>query len=260
MAIETSADGTEERFARRVRIEREARNLSQADLAKLLSRNGLRAHSTTIAKIETRDSAHPRTIRLDEAAALARIFDTTLDDLIGNPRPYDPNAGLDLVSKTAHHTQQSITLAIDQLNESLNALSAAAAHGDHSVDSPPAVDLPFQRRALIEAARPKLRDAVHALKAVLHDIGGYPLYPEDTVRERFRALALHIRDTVTPLTSPPEGTDNHLFSNDECTCGWMGSKRHHLGGHREWVAEQRAIADSIEPSLPQSSSDAQLSS
>lgn len=83
----------EAELAQRLRGLRTHRRWSQADLAEhMSSRYGLRWHQTTVAKIE----AGQRPIGLNEAAALARIFDITGTELLmpltsrednGNERP-----------------------------------------------------------------------------------------------------------------------------------------------------------------------------
>lgn len=63
-----------------MRAERKARNLSQADLAKALNAVTEQDwHTTTIAKIE----AGERSVRIDEAAAIADIFELSLDGFLG---------------------------------------------------------------------------------------------------------------------------------------------------------------------------------
>ncbi|MGZ4563127.1 MAG: helix-turn-helix transcriptional regulator [Mycobacterium sp.] len=66
-------------FRKRVRDERMRRGWSQSQMAKLLSDNGIGAHTTTIAKIEAGDRAVP----IDEAAAIADLFEVSLDKLLG---------------------------------------------------------------------------------------------------------------------------------------------------------------------------------
>lgn len=64
-------------FRKRLRSERELKGWSQADMAKMLSDNGF--HATTIAKIEAGD----RTVRIDEATAIADLLGLSLDALLG---------------------------------------------------------------------------------------------------------------------------------------------------------------------------------
>lgn len=76
----------EAEFGRQVRIEREARGWTQAELAKRLEAEGISLHPSAIAKIELRDTERPRAIRLDEAQALANIFGLPLDSMA---QPHD---------------------------------------------------------------------------------------------------------------------------------------------------------------------------
>lgn len=46
-------------------------------------------HPSTITKIEARDAEKPRSIRLDEAYALAQVFGTSLETMLGAERAYD---------------------------------------------------------------------------------------------------------------------------------------------------------------------------
>lgn len=68
---------TADYFRKRLRAERELKSWSQADMAKMLSDNGF--HATTIAKIEAGD----RTVRIDEATAIADLLGLSLDALLG---------------------------------------------------------------------------------------------------------------------------------------------------------------------------------
>lgn len=70
----------ETQFRERVRRERERRDWSQAELAKQLRDRGIASiYTTTVAKIE----AGERAVRIDEATALADIFDVSVDALLG---------------------------------------------------------------------------------------------------------------------------------------------------------------------------------
>lgn len=73
----------EDLFGARLRQERERRNLTQADVAQLLERHrGIKLHPSAIAKMETRDVDRPRTIRLNEATAIASLFNLTVDEML----------------------------------------------------------------------------------------------------------------------------------------------------------------------------------
>jgi len=66
-------------FRNRLREERERREWSQTYLAELLAKQGFSMYGTTIAKIEAGD----RAVQIDEAAAIADLFDVSLDSLLG---------------------------------------------------------------------------------------------------------------------------------------------------------------------------------
>lgn len=70
----------ETQFRERVRRERERRDWSQAELAKLLQDRGMPSvYPTTVAKIESGE----RAVRIDEATLFADIFDVSVDALLG---------------------------------------------------------------------------------------------------------------------------------------------------------------------------------
>ena len=73
---------TEDYFSKRIRTERERREWSQADMAKMLSDKGIPMHWTTVAKIEKGD----RSVRIDEAAGIADLFEVSLDVLLDRSR------------------------------------------------------------------------------------------------------------------------------------------------------------------------------
>jgi transcriptional regulator with XRE-family HTH domain len=66
-------------FRNRLKNERERRGWSQTDMANRLSDKGIHVHMTTIAKIE----AGQRAVRIDEATAIADLFEMSLDALLG---------------------------------------------------------------------------------------------------------------------------------------------------------------------------------
>ena len=68
-------------FGKRVRAERERRGWSQEELAKRLTDKGVDTYASTVAKIESEKK--PRAVRLAEAAAIADLFDVSLDTLLG---------------------------------------------------------------------------------------------------------------------------------------------------------------------------------
>ncbi len=71
----------EDYFGTRMRRERERRGWTQAELATKLAEVGVNLHPSAIAKIELRDVTRPRTIRLDEAQAIAYILGLPLEEM-----------------------------------------------------------------------------------------------------------------------------------------------------------------------------------
>ncbi|OBF98874.1 helix-turn-helix domain-containing protein [Mycolicibacter sinensis] len=79
-----SRSPVENRFRERVSHERKLHGWSQAELAKMLTAKGIRGvYATTVAKIESGE----RAVRINEAAALADLFSTTTDALLGRLDP-----------------------------------------------------------------------------------------------------------------------------------------------------------------------------
>ncbi|MGW7706318.1 helix-turn-helix transcriptional regulator [Streptomyces sp. NPDC054771] len=76
-----SAPKAEANFALRMKLLREARGLSQAEIATRLSRMGVAVPQQTIARIET----GKRSLRLDEATAIARALNADLLDMVQDP-------------------------------------------------------------------------------------------------------------------------------------------------------------------------------
>lgn len=81
LADEWRTEGPEVAFGQRVRELRLARGWSQEDLAERLTALGFQFHQTQIGKMENGG----RPIRLNEAGALAAIFEVPLPDLIATP-------------------------------------------------------------------------------------------------------------------------------------------------------------------------------
>ncbi len=64
-----------------MRRERERRGWTQAELAAKLAEVGVNLHPSAIAKIELREVVRPRTIRLDEAQAIAYVLGLPLEEM-----------------------------------------------------------------------------------------------------------------------------------------------------------------------------------
>lgn len=73
----------EENVARRIKMEREARGWSTATLAERLTEAGYPLNQSAVWRIE---SGEPRRrVNLDEAIGFAKVFDISLDNLVGPP-------------------------------------------------------------------------------------------------------------------------------------------------------------------------------
>ena len=118
--------GTDDHFSKRVRTERELRKWTQAEMAKMLTAKGIQMHWTTIAKIEKGD----RLVRIDEAAGIADLFETSVDVLLGRAAP-DGAGGLANEIRLARHAATRAQLDIQTSQNSLTAtvLALRAAAG-----------------------------------------------------------------------------------------------------------------------------------
>jgi len=92
--VPTDSDSTrwlplaaEELFAAHVRTEREKRKWTQAKLASQLKRRDVPISQSGIAKLERADNETRRPIRLVEAAAIADLFEMSVDEMIGTVVP-----------------------------------------------------------------------------------------------------------------------------------------------------------------------------
>lgn len=120
----------EARFRERVRQEREQRKLSQADLANRLGDKGIKGiYPTTIAKIESGE----RAVRIDEAAAIADLFEMSLDSLLGrNPSAEVTELDFQLrtLRDTARQSYQQVYASMEVLRELLEDLPTDFEHSD----------------------------------------------------------------------------------------------------------------------------------
>lgn len=125
-------------FAQNLRIWREARGLSQTDLARQMAGLGFAYHQQTVAKIESGNRAVP----VGEAAALADLVVSDIRTLI-RPEP-DPDeivlldqmieemtaeckkleADVDKAKKIAHSASQAATQANSELDDVLHTFEA----------------------------------------------------------------------------------------------------------------------------------------
>jgi transcriptional regulator with XRE-family HTH domain len=104
-------------FSRRLRIERENRSWSQAHVTQLLKARGVNLHTTSLAKIE----AGERTVKIDEAAGIADLFEVPLDSLLGRKAGLESDLAYALraVSDTARESSHQIARIANTLSERL---------------------------------------------------------------------------------------------------------------------------------------------
>src|ERR1700734_1450400 len=85
------------RFGQELQRERTRRGWTQPQMAELLSAKGITSiHSTTLAKIE----AGNRSVRINEAVAIADLLDVSLDALLARQRT-DESSTLTFAMRTA---------------------------------------------------------------------------------------------------------------------------------------------------------------
>ena len=110
------------RFRERIKQEREQRGWSQAALAEKLKGNGLKGfYATTVAKVESGE----RAVRIDEAAALADLFDVSVDALMGrNPGGQTSELSFQLrtLRDTARQSCQAVSSSSEVIRELLDDL------------------------------------------------------------------------------------------------------------------------------------------
>jgi hypothetical protein len=102
-------------------------------MAKMLSDKGISMHWTTIAKIEKND----RSVRIDEAAGIADLFDTSVDALLGRKvRPGNDLAYiLRAVLNTARQSAEQTAAIADALGDNLVDLDALEFNGREELEN-----------------------------------------------------------------------------------------------------------------------------
>ena len=108
-------DEMDSRFGRRVFAERKKRDWSQEELAKRLCDRGIPVYASTIAKIESKHK--PRSVRLAEAAAIADLFDVSIDTLLG--RSVNPEADEMYTLRALLDTAQQAAWQVSAVERSL---------------------------------------------------------------------------------------------------------------------------------------------
>lgn len=159
---------TEVYFSKRLKHERERREWTQAEMAKLLSdKLNASIHWTTIAKIEKGE----RSVRIDEAAGIADLFGTSVDALLGRKSP-----GLD--SDLAH------TVRVLQETAQKSMLDVGAmlvAVRDRFQDL---FELEFDGRERLESEGKRAVESLTEAQEALWHISSFELPPESIVRVR----------------------------------------------------------------------------
>jgi transcriptional regulator with XRE-family HTH domain len=159
---------TEDYFGKRVKAEREHRDWSQAQMAKLLSDNGIpMMHPTTIAKIEAGD----RAVRIDEAAGIADLFGVSLDSLLGR------RAGLE-DDELTYRLRALRDVAAKHL---LEVGVIANAVSDRLTD---VLQLEFAGREDVEAKGKRAVDALGDAQMALWEVSAYELADDTRARVR----------------------------------------------------------------------------
>jgi transcriptional regulator with XRE-family HTH domain len=136
----------ETRFRERVKQERDRRDWSQADLSELLQGRGLEhIYPTTVAKIESGE----RAVRIDEATAIADLFEVSVDALLGRnvERGSDLAYTLRAVLNIARQSSQQTAAIADALGDSLVDLDALEFNGREELEN----EVVRAQRALREA-------------------------------------------------------------------------------------------------------------
>ena len=158
---------TEDYFRKRVKDEREHRDWSQAQMAKLLSDNGVpMMHPNTIAKIEGGD----RAVRIDEAAAIADLFEVSLDSLLGRKAGLEDELTYRLraLRDTAAKHLLEVGVIANAVEERLSGV----------------LQLEFEGREDIESRGKRAVDALGAGQVALFEVSSYELPGETRPRVR----------------------------------------------------------------------------
>lgn len=109
----------EDRYGRNVRRFREERGVSQSELADRIGELGISLHPSAIAKIEARDAASPRSVRLNEAQAIADALDLDLRQLTGTARRISPEV-VSAAKKVKSEWDRMLVRYLRDADEALN--------------------------------------------------------------------------------------------------------------------------------------------
>lgn len=135
-------------------------------MAKMLANNGLSAHATTIAKIEAGD----RQVRIDEAAAIADLFDVSLDSLLGRKTALENDLvhAVRSLQEVAHKALWDIGHTMDSVRERVADVA----------------DFDFEGRDALESELSRAFGATEEAQDALYAVAGFELPPKAAVRLR----------------------------------------------------------------------------
>lgn len=180
-------------FRERMKRERQARGWSQADVAELLQGRGLEhIYPTTVAKIESGE----RAVRIDEATAVADLFEVSVDALLGRnaERGSDLAYTLRAVLNVARQSAQQSTAIADALSDSLVDLDSLEFNGREALE-----------REVVRAQR-ALREA----QVAFSNVAKFKLPPRVALRK-----TLVIPETRTVVVGPEAEIAEERVDDDE---------------------------------------------
>lgn len=118
-------------FAANVKMEREARGMTQAELARVMTGRGVPLSQSAIAKLEREDDETRRPISLTEAAALAALFDNrSLNEMTTTPAEQASRAVVEAKTR-----QQATLYNVMAAEAALDAARAAAREAQQQYDA-----------------------------------------------------------------------------------------------------------------------------
>jgi transcriptional regulator with XRE-family HTH domain len=119
-------------FRNRLKNERERRGWSLADMANRLSDKGINFHMTTVAKIE----AGQRAVRIDEAAAIADLFEVSLDALLGRGAGLEDDLAYSLRSmkETVRRVRAQVQPMLTEIADARDELDRFTFHRRDQID------------------------------------------------------------------------------------------------------------------------------
>jgi transcriptional regulator with XRE-family HTH domain len=155
---------TDGAFGKRIKAERERQGWSQVHMANMLSRRKTDMHATTIAKIE----AGTRSVRINEAVAIADLFEVGLDYLLGRHKPDSSTLefALTLLSDCATDTSALIGKAEGAVTDLEDQLESIEARFDFPQSSELHGDVQEIKRQLAAAQASARKLGVAALDAI----------------------------------------------------------------------------------------------